>query len=305
MSPLRNESLATRLSLVVPQAFPGIADESLPAVLDRAAAAHGFSVFEIVAPESAADLDAVDAAAQRAGAGLILLAGLPLLRAGASLSAEGAVRRTAVDTVTAIIDRAERLGAEAVLVTTGPEPGPAHREAALDRLVESLVELAEHAASSGVVVRLEPTDTALHHRQILGSTALAVDLVERVAARGAEIDINLDLSHILQLGESPAESFALAAAHCTHVHLANCALDPAHPLVGDRHPPFGWPGTEVGVPELVAALTALHDAGYIGGLAPLVLGVEVIPPKDADPWATLRDAMEAVRAAGAASGLTR
>jgi len=292
-----------RPSLVVPQAFPGLSDADLTMTIARAAEDHGFRVLEIVAPESDALLDAAGKAARSRDAALILLAGLPLLRARASLSADGPERRKAVETVARILDRASAVGAEAVLVTTGPDPAPSARAAAVERLVESLVELSDRASGSGVTVRLEPTDTNLHHRQVVGPTALAVDLVRRVARRGGRIDINLDLSHIIELGESPGEAFAAAAGDCRHVHLANCAVEPGHPLRGDRHPPFGWPGTEVDQRTLARALTSLDRSGYFADAA-CVLGVEVIPPEDRDPWATLGEAVAAVGAAMERAGLT-
>lgn len=285
-----------RFSLVVPQAFPGIGDDEVPGVIERATAEHGFAAVEVTPAEDSAVRRAVRSALDRTGVGALFLAGLPLLRAGVALCSAGEGRRRAVSVVRDTIEQARDAGAAAVLVTSGRADGP-DGGAALSRLVDSLSELAGFAAAAapGVRLRLEPTDTDLQHRQLVGATALAVSVAEQLGARGLALDLNLDLSHLLELGEEPEQSLALARPHCRHVHLANCVLRPGHPLRGDRHPPFGHPGSLVGGPELAGALRSLDRLGYLAPDA--VIGVEVTPLPGEDPWATLAAAVAAVRTA--------
>lgn len=280
------------MSLVVAQAFPGVDDDEVPGIIDRAAAEHGFEAFEVVPARTPSVRAVVASTLASRSVGAVFLAGLPLLRAGATLSGLAEERRRAVATVRDIIEQSADAGAEAVMTTSGPQDPLLSHMDAVAALVDSLTELAAFAAerAPGVTVRLEPTDTNLQHRQLVGGTALAMDVVAGVRALGQRIDLNLDLSHILELGEEPAESFKLAASSCQHVHLANCAIAPGHPLRGDRHPPFGHPGTEVGAAELAGAVRALRGTGYFAN-GDLLLGLEVIPIAGDDPWETLRTAV--------------
>ena len=283
-------------SLVVPQAFPGICDDEVSAVATTAAARHGFTSMEITAMES--DAQIARTVSEIDGLATVLLAGLPLLRAGVSLSDAGESRSEAIRVSRRAVDAAASMGATAVMVTSGRNVPAAEHPAATDRFVDSLVELGDYATGQGVQLRLEPTDTEVEHKQLLGSTRMAVELVQRVAKQGPIIDLNLDLSHLLQLGEDPATALALAVDHCRHFHLANCVISsPELELYGDRHPPFGYPGSEVAKPELRAVLGALHSAGYFEGSKSTTVGIEVIPPAGSDPWEVLDTAVGEVGAA--------
>jgi sugar phosphate isomerase/epimerase len=286
-----------RFSLVLPQAFPGVDDDDVPGVIERAVAEHGFDVVELTPAAGSAARRAIHTSLERAGVQALFLAGLPLLRAGVALCSAGEDRRRAIAVVRETIEQACEAGADAVLVTSGRADDPRDRRAALSRLVDSLTELAEFAADVApeLRLRLEPTDTELQHRQLIGATTLARSIVEHVGDRGSALDLNLDLSHLLELGEQPAQSLAHARPHCRHVHLANCVLEGGHPLRGDRHPPFGHPGSLVGVPEIAETLRSLDRLGYL--TPEVVIGLEVTPLPGHDPWATLATAVAAVRTA--------
>lgn len=306
-STARIDPAATRagvdVSLVVPQAFPAATDDELADVVGRARASHGLDAFELVWPEDA------DAAARLAdnldGARVVLLAGLPLLRAGATLSGPDGPRRAGIRAVAAVLDQAASAGAEAVMVTSGPRSSGMDSAEQASALVDSLVVCAALARERGVRLRLEPTDTDVQHRQLVGPTALALEILTRVAERGEVVDLNLDLSHLLQLGESPERSIEAAREHCTHVHLANVVLDPGHVLYGDRHPPFGLDGSSVGSEALSAAVGHLAGSGYLDPSRRALLGVEVIPLRGTDAEQTLDVALAEVDAALGAHGLIR
>ena len=65
-----------------------------------------------------------------------------------------------------------------------------------------------------------------------------------------------------------------------HAHVGNCVKAAELAGYGDRHPRFGFPGGENGVPELVDFLQALFAVGYLkktpDGSKPWV-GIEVKP----------------------------
>ena len=293
-----------RFSLVLAQAFPGIADEDVPGIMDRAGDEHGFEVFEVVPAVAARTRTHVAGTARRRGAGLVYLAGLPLMRADATLIGEFESRRRAIAMVKDIAEQAAEAGAESVMITSGRLDAGADHDEAVSRLVESFIELAVFAAehAPGVMLRLEPTDTDLQHRQLVGSTELALSIVRRVRAAGQAMDVNLDLSHLIELGEVPRDSLAIAAFACRHVHLANCAIEVGHPLRGDRHPPFGTPGTEVGIVELASGVDDLRSTGYLSGEPVSIIGLEVTPLTGDDAWSTLSRAVADLDSALASAG---
>jgi sugar phosphate isomerase/epimerase len=230
------------------------------------------------------------------GATVIMLGGLPLLRAGLSLSSSGADRDTAVDFARLLIDDAASCGASRLLLTSGPDR-PDDRDTARAELARSLSELHRYCAvrAPDLLLSLEPTDRTIRHRQLIGPTREALEVIR---ACDGLIEINLDVSHLLQLGEDPIASLRLAAPHTRHVHLANCVLtDPAHPLYGEHHPPFGIPDSDVGPEQLITLLNAMSIAGYFDPAHPTTVSLEVVPPEGADPWQV---ADEAVRQAAAA-----
>jgi sugar phosphate isomerase/epimerase len=297
------EAGGVEVSLVVPQAFPGAAEDELAGIVARVRGRHGLGAFELVWPD---DRDAAACLTRELeGTRLVLLAGLPLLRAGATLSGPDGPRQVGVRAVAAVIEQAVDAGAEAVMVTSGPRHVGMPRDEQIAALTDSLVECAALSASAGVRLRLEPTDTDVQHRQLIGPTALALEVVGRVADRGQQVDLNLDLSHLLQLGESPERSLQTAVEHCSHVHLANVVLDPGHALYGDRHPPFGLEGSSVDSAALAAAVGVLVSSGYLAPSRSALIGVEVIPPRRADADETLAAALAEVDAALAAHGLVR
>ena len=285
-----------RLSVVHPQAFPSHTPEQLAASVPRLLAL-GLAGLEVTDARAAPVRDRLRQVTAQ-GAECVYLAGLPMLRARLSLCAEGDARAYAVRAGKTLVDDAAAVGASSILFTSGPDPGPAGRAAATRRLVASLTELCEHAAqsSSGVLVCLEPTDREVHHRQLIGPTAEALDVIDRLAGTGHRLGLNLDVSHLLQLGEDIEDSLSLASGCCRHVHLSNCCLrDRGNPLFGDYHVPFGYAGSEIGPDELTDVLKLLARLGYLTSTQQTLLGVEVRPLADADPWLTLGEALGRVR----------
>jgi sugar phosphate isomerase/epimerase len=295
-----NDRPIAKQSVVYPQFFPTARPDDLIANVSRLLARGDIDVIEMTSAPDPRTRSELQSRLRDTPVECVFLAGLPLLRAGASLSADGTDRSRAVDLAKRLIDEAVLLGATCVLLTTGSDPGPHGRDAARERLVLSLVALAAYAgdASRGVRLRLEPTDRAMHRKQLIGPTAEALAVVRACAEAGHAIDLNIDLSHILQLGEEPRQAFADVARSCRHVHLSNCVInDPADPLYGDHHPPFGHPGSEIGPAELVDTLRLLGDLEYFAGDPTTILGVEVVPLPGVDPWASLDDALRAAREA--------
>jgi hypothetical protein len=66
------------------------------------------------------------------------------------------------------------------------------------------------------------------------------------------------------MGETLVEAITTAAPHLKRVHLGNCVLKGrSHPRYGDTHPPIGYPGGEIDVPELAVILRRLLEIGFL------------------------------------------
>jgi sugar phosphate isomerase/epimerase len=109
--------------------------------------------------------------------------------------------------------------------------------------------------------------------------------------------LTFDTSHILQLNEDLNETYCAVQDVIAHVHLSNCLLsDPSSLFYGDKHPPYGLEGSEIGIPELAGFFKTLWNAGHFGRPFPTgkpVLSLEVITPLNQSPEKILTDAKEA------------
>lgn len=288
------------VSLVLSQAFPQLEEPAIPDIIDRAVRGYGFGAVELAPVVDSHVRDEVTRVAQDSGARLLCLGGRRLLDAGVTLSGDGPLLRQAVEYACRLVDSAVEHRAAALLVTSGPDVHVRERADARTRLAQALIEVCRYAgqADRNLVVRLEPTDRDIRHRQLIGPTSEALEVANRVLGEVNNFDLNLDLSHLLQLGENPAYELTRSSGFCRHVHLSNCLLsDEESPFYGEKHPPFGLAGSEVGVAELADTLRILSEAGYFKGAAPTVLGLEVVPPVGSAPWSVLEQACDDLVAA--------
>ncbi len=227
--------------------------------------------------------------------------GPPFPGTGLSLSdVEEAGRRQAVLFANSLVDMACELGGRNLLVPSGPDPGEALRPAALQALIRSLNEVCEYARKGRpempVVVCLEPFDRDVDCRQLVGSTRLAAEVIGEVRESSGNCGITLDMSHVAQLGEDMAQAIGDAGDFLVHAHIANCVLDPASPLYGDKHPPFGVPGGVYTLDDAARYLDLLDRSGYFA--RPCLYGSPVVSievrPGETDPAQILKEFKEHV-----------
>lgn len=288
------------LSVVYPQAFPGSREEDLLSNLQRLSTIDSINVVELT---TITDLQIRKGAASVLHGlfrSVIFLAGLPSFHEKAFLNAEGEDRLRAIEYTKHLIEEASELGANAILVVSGPDVSPHQRNASRSRLSKSLIALCQFGRANfpEVQIRLEHTDREVHRRQLIGPTSDSLWLVNEVAERGYSLDLNLDLSHILQLHEDVRTTLNITKDHCSHFHLSNCVLrDSSHQLFGDHHPPFGFPDSEVGNRQLVETFQNLRNLGYLGSKKVTTIGIEVVPLAGDDPWKTLEVAVSTIEAA--------
>jgi sugar phosphate isomerase/epimerase len=91
-----------------------------------------------------------------------------------------------------------------------------------------------------------------------------VALIESLQPEVDNLGIELDMAHLPLMGESFADAIRTVAPYLKRVHLGNCVLrDQSNPRYGDTHPPMGFPGGEIDVPELTHILRLLREVGFL------------------------------------------
>jgi sugar phosphate isomerase/epimerase len=167
------------------------------------------------------------------------------------------------------LDLARELGAACITTEPGGplEPGQSW-QAGLERFLEALKPVAEHAQRVGVRLLIEPEPGLL-----IENTEQSLALMDRLRDFPA-VGLNFDIGHFFCVGEEPAAAARRLARYIAHVHLEDIAADRKHfHLV---------PGQ--GAIDFRATLEALHAIGYTGWVT-----VELYPYVD-DPDAAAAQA---------------
>lgn len=224
----------------------------------------------------------------------------PLLGAKLSLNdPDAAARKAAVEDVKKSIDAAYEMGAQICAVLSGPMPACEDAvKRGMDLLVESCAELAKYAQSKSacphdlVWLTVEQFDHTVEKRCLIGPSKLAAELGARVREQAPNFGLTIDLSHLPLLGEDSAELVETLRPWLVHVHVGNALMgDETDPAYGDKHPRFGYPGSENNVAELREFLEVLTYAGYFDSEVPTgkpIVTFEVHPIGDETPeqiWA--------------------
>lgn len=261
-------------------AYPACAGGEGPILESMARIANDtyFDVIELTRIKDDSQRAAVRSIAEQTKIDLYFGAQPILLGGGLDLNhADGTERQKAIDAVKAGIDQAHALGCKGVAVLSGKVASD--KEAATQRLVSSLKELAAYARSKGMPLVLETFDQVPFGKNcLIGPNSDAVVVSKEVRKEFPDFGIMLDLSHLPLQHEESAPAIKLAGEHLVHAHIGNCAMDDAtHPAYGDNHPRFGAPGTRNDVKELAEYLRALLDNGYLSSKNRRVLSFEVKP----------------------------
>jgi sugar phosphate isomerase/epimerase len=212
-------------------------------------------------------------------------------------SLDADARRRAVEALKAEIELAYQMRAIGFAFMSGGDPGPAQRPAAVAAFVRSCQELCEHAAGLGAMpVLVESFDRDVDKRALVGPNALAAEIAATVARDN--FGLLVDLSHLPLQGEPIEEALAAVRAHLRHAHMGNCLLGrPGDPAWGDQHLRFGYPNSEIGVPQLKAYLQGLLQIGYLSPARRPVLSFEVKPMPGESTLAVIANAKRTLRQA--------
>ena len=298
------------VGIVHPMAFPEVAGGEGPILetLRTVAEDPFFSAVEVTWMKDAATRAEAARMMSTAGLDVVFLAQTPLLQQKLSLcDLDEAARRKAVDFCKGLIDQAYELGASILGVSSGPDPGEAKREAAMEALVDSLKQLCDDAQQKTqermLSIALESFDRDVDKRALIGPTSAAVEVAAAVYAQYSNFGLTIDLSHQPLLHESMHDMVLTAVDHLIHVHIGNCVIgDTGSEAYGDRHPRFGYPGSAMSVEELKRFLEALVYAGYFKRSAPTTMPVvsfEVRPMSGEDSGLVIANAKRTLRQAWA------
>ncbi len=173
-------------------------------------------------------------------------------------------RQQAVQTTRRWLDDARELHAAKLLLVTGPAPASEQdRQLGLSQFEKSLIDICQSAVDAPLVqILIEALDVRAHKKCTLGFFKEAVGIVRRVSGVFDNLSLCLDTAHILLNGEEPADGILAGADVITDFHFCNCITDPADPLYGDWHLPFGPPGT-VDVPAVARWMSIAAGAGVL------------------------------------------
>ena len=186
-------------------------------------------------------------------------------------------RKRAVDQVKACADEAAEVGAQAVAVLSGPDPG-GRRDEAMKLLIDSLRDLAGYARGKGLRLILESFDAKYDKKCLIGPHKDALVVCKALRKDFPEFGIMVDLSHLPIQEETPKKALGtLKKPNIAHIHIGNCVKRQGHPLYGDQHPRFGVPGGENDVPQVVEYLKELFEIGYLAKGRRPVVAFEVKP----------------------------
>ena len=291
-------------------AFPQVirGDGPILETLEQIAVDPYFAAVEVTRMKDAAVRKQAAEMLATAGLDVIFAAVPPMLQEGLSLCAlDDAARRKALDLTREMMDQAYELGANIMVVASGPDPGEADRAAATTAFADSLRQLCddaqEKAGASMLSISIENFDRTLDKKMLIGPTAEAAAIVTGIWEEYSNLGLTIDLSHQALLRESVQDMVLNAIEHLIHVHIGNCVIeDTSHPAWGDRHPRFGVPGGVVGTEELKRFLESLVYAGYFKKSTPTtmpVISFEVQPMAGEKPELVIANAKRALSQAWA------
>lgn len=190
-----------------------------------------------------------------------------------------AERKKALNAVFNCLKEAHDLGAKAIRIPPGKDPGPEKREEAKKLLVDSMAQILEKAKEMGnPLVTLKIFDRGIDKESLIGPCDDALDIAKALAPSYERFGLLTDLSHFPLLGEKPSETLPKLKEYVKAFHIGNCVMkDRLHLVYGDLQPRFGVEGGEVDMPMVSEYFRVLKDLGLIGPDKRPVLSAEVRP----------------------------
>ena len=212
---------------------------------------------------------------------------------------DDAKRKAALDSLKEGIDEAYELGAKGFAFLSGKWADDT-KDKSYAALYDSTAQLCEYAASKGdMPVVLEVFDYDFDKKSLIGPAPLARKFADDVKTKYHNFGLMVDLSHIVQIHETIRENILPIAPYIRHAHIANAVLKAGAEAVGDMHPRFGFPNSEIAVEEVMEFLSVLLDIGYLNTKNPPIVSFEVKPWGDEDPEFVIANAKRVLNEAWA------
>lgn len=184
-----------------------------------------------------------------------------------------------------MIEQAAAIGAQGFIFGAGT---PSFYDAcaedftAFDRFCN---ELCDKLKLHGITAMLEPFDMDIDKKFLYGPIDDCVKLAERITTAHDNFGFELDMAHLPLMREDFISAIKLTAPYLKRIHLGNCVLkDQSNPRWGDTHPPIGFEGGEIDVPELVTIFRGLLDCGFLNenNRGDLLVEMTTFPGKSVD-----------------------
>jgi sugar phosphate isomerase/epimerase len=296
------------LGVVVPAFYPAVKERKGPVleVVRKLAADPFFQAMEFSGAEDPAVRRELIDVARSSGKSRVF-AGGSYCRLGQNNlhDLDDAKRQKALRNAEKIIDEAIDYGCAILYVMGFEAPAAPERPKALEKFAGSLAALSDYARrknpSSPLTIGVENFYLLGEVPFLIGPTRELAQILRDLRRDHPNVGLTFDTSHILQLQEDLPATYLAVQDVIAHIHLSNCLIkDKSSPFYGDKHPPYGMPGSEIGIPELAAFLRVLKEAGHFSrtyATGKPVLSLEVIPPAGQTPEAILEGAKEAFRQA--------
>ena len=278
-----------RAGIVHFMAFPDAADKkSLIETIKKIACDDYFEIIEITFMEDAGTRNQVRNLLESACIEAYFGAQPVLLGENLNLNDEDqSVREKSIEMIKKCIDQAYEIGAKGLSFLSG-RYRQGKKQYAFDLLVDSTTSICEYARKKGLVIELEIFDYDVDKKCLIGPAFLAADFATAIRKNFDNFGLLVDLSHLPLVKESAAETIGRLKEFITHIHIGNCFIsDKNSSLYGDKHVPFGTPGSENNVEQLAEFLQALLNAGIFDRESRLVVSFEVKPLKGQDPEAVI------------------
>lgn len=203
----------------------------------------------------------VAAALEKSGYLGIYIAVIPLKEQNLSLCAlDDNHRKQAVLLAQRCIDEAFELGCRGVMMNSGRNPGKGRVDEGIKSFMQSVKELQKYIGTRSIHLLLEPCDSQIEAKNLLGPTRLSVDVTRALRKDIPDFSLVLDTAHVYEEGEDFLQAVQNALDCCDHLHFANCVVsDSSDPFYGDKHIGFDHPGSAFSYFDLFRIFKALEE----------------------------------------------
>lgn len=188
-------------------------------------------------------------------------------------------RQRAIKQVKNCIEEACHLGATAIRIPAGKDPGDAKREDAKKLLIDSFRVICEYAKEWGnPMITLKIFDRDIDKESLIGYADDALDVAKVLREEFPRFGLLTDLSHFPLLREKPEETLPKLKEYVTAFQIGNCVMNnKLNPLYGDLQPRFGVENGEVSIEDVAKYFRILLDLDLISKEKRPVVSAEVRP----------------------------